>query len=1037
MSLLDYWPSADEVNLCINHEAEGAHDAVLLAVHQPSPLSYRLISSDRRIDATEEELFNYLITKDVPSGAHVMPITGASGVGKSHMVRVLAARLHSINEDGRYVVIRIPKSASLRKVVELILEKLPDDDVYASVKSGFAKALSEVHIDTAVISFQSQLVIALGELAKELYTKVQNDPTNKTLREQYGHAKALPYFMGDSVLVDHFRTVVFPRIVQRAIAGQNQAEQDSLVEDFHADDFQLPENIDITDAAAPTQSYYLRTLQVREGEGMRAAARLLNESKVVDQAIRQLFKLHESLGGMTLQEVILEIRRLLLKEGKELVIFVEDFKALTGIQDTLLKVLIQEGVYKGIRELATMRSVIAVTDGYLAGQDTIATRAKREWIVESHLSSDQEVLNRTKALVASYLNAARWGYDELVGRFVRTGGMWSSAGSWIPAYIHEGDDSDQAILTAFGRMNDINLFPYTDLAIEQLARSALTRNNVLVFTPRFVIDNILRDLLLNGRSAFERGQFPPPSIDAPRVNVEVTQWLASLPVSEEVRDRYRRVVGIWGNIPRTAADIGYIPKEVFDAFVLDRPDIETRTAPIGGSVQEKNKVSPASPPPPPPPPNEDFVEALEIWVQKNEPLKQAFANQIRRSIEAALNERIDWQAERCSKMPILAKQISIPNAAGEAGISADPIRIAKDNADTTGQLRSELAAVVRFYHVNNGKVHYAGADDDLVWIGNLVERLMPQALALVRAGVRQKLGVAVRLLATNSRILGLAERGRTPASLAPFLFGAPTIAQAPPEGAPQEFLEWRAFQEEALRVRPELMQMIALCCGGFQGTGKTAHSIDMLRIAECLSASDDSSDLGVWDLLTPEVRQTLQKMRENRVKPLAKKVLQVAMTVRGKLVAELGKDFDKQALADEFKILADQLREAGVWNTEDIGMGPQAFRSLCEEFRTSALRESLSILSSGDDLTTEEGGTDDHQAISRMGRFDVHPLLVTMRFVEAARRVVKASEKRAKALEGQFEGVDPKAEVERIQALLSGLLQEVEVLGLEGETACS
>lgn len=287
MSLLNYWPSAEEINLCINHEAEGAHDAVLLAVHQPSPLSFRLVSSEKKLEASEEELFKYLITKDVPSGVHVVPITGASGVGKSHMVRILAARLQILNEDGRYVIIRIPKSASLRRVVELILEKLPGDE-YAQVKTEFSKALSEVNIDNAGISFQSQLDIALGDFSRELRSQVQASPSNSALKVQYGHASSLSKFMGDPELVDYFRSKVFQRIVKRAIAGQSQAEEDAHVEDFHADDFLLPDSIDITKAASTTQSYYIRTLQVREGEGRFAAARLLNESKVVDQAIRQL-----------------------------------------------------------------------------------------------------------------------------------------------------------------------------------------------------------------------------------------------------------------------------------------------------------------------------------------------------------------------------------------------------------------------------------------------------------------------------------------------------------------------------------------------------------------------------------------------------------------------------------------------------------------------------------------------------------------------------------------------------------------------------
>lgn len=1029
MSLLNYWPSAEEINLCINHEAEGAHDAVLLAVHQPSPLSFRLVSSEKKLEASEEELFKYLITKDVPSGVHVVPITGASGVGKSHMVRILAARLQILNEDGRYVIIRIPKSASLRRVVELILEKLPGDE-YAQVKTEFSKALSEVNIDNAGISFQSQLDIALGDFSRELRSQVQASPSNSALKVQYGHASSLSKFMGDPELVDYFRSKVFQRIVKRAIAGQSQAEEDAHVEDFHADDFLLPDSIDIAKAASTTQSYYIRTLQVREGEGRFAAARLLNESKVVDQAIRQLFKLHESLGGMTLQEVILEIRRLLLKQERELVILVEDFKALTGIQDTLLNVLIQEGVRDGVKELATMRSVIAVTDGYLAGKDTIATRAKREWIVESQLSSPEEVLRCTKALVASYLNAARWGYRELVHHFERNGGASVGQGAWIGPYANYDDASYTPVLAAFGKVGEIPLFPYTGQAIEQLARAALTRNNALVFTPRFIIDNVLRSLLLAGRPAFERGQFPPPDINAPGTNAEVTQWLTSLPVSEEVRERYRRVVAIWGNAPGTPAEIGFIPGEVFDAFNLDRPSIEFRIAP---SITEA-KPSPLPPETRPKSDDATLIEALEKWVQKNERLPQAVANQIRKSIAAALNERIDWSAERSIKSLIDQRQIAIPNSGGGANIATDAIVVADDHSDPTGQLRIDLAAVTRFYQLNAGQMNYENADDDLVWIGNLADRLMPQALMVVRATRRQKLGMAVRLLATNSRILGLMERGNTPSSLAAFLFGTPDVPPRSPEGAPIEFGEWYGLQEQASRLRPELFQLVASYCGSFQGTGKTPYAMDMVRVAGCLLPEGEPLDLNKLDLTSTELKQALMKMSEVRVKAQARKVLQVAGTIRAKMIAELGDNFDKQEIAEEFRALSDQLKEFGAWPADDIGISHPAFKCLCEEFRSGALLESLSMLSN---FGEGDVGVNDAKLITYMGRFDVRPLIVSGRFVEVARKVVRASERRAKSLEDQFQGVDPQAQASQIQSLFDSLLDEMDVLSETGETACS
>lgn len=1033
MSLLSYWPTDGEVNLCINHEAEGAHDAVLLAVHQPSPLSYRLISSGKSIEASEDDLFNYLMTKDVPSGSHVVPITGASGVGKSHMVRMLAARLQNANEDGRYVIIRIPKSASLRRVVELILTELPGED-YASVKAEFAKAFTEeINIATAVIRFQGQLDIALGELANELHAQLKANPSNMLLKERVGHARALPKFMGDPELVDYFRGKVFPKIVKRAIAGQSQAEQEVQIEDFQADDFLLPDSIDVTKAALTTQSYYVRTLQLREGEGRRIAARLLNESKVVDQAIRQLFSLHQSLGGMTLQEVILEIRRLLLQQERELVIFVEDFKALTGIQGTLLNVLIQEGVRDGVRELATMRSVIAVTDGYLAGQDTIATRAKREWIVESQLSSPEEVFRRTKALVASYLNAARWGYHNLVRHFEMNGGLSGRQGPWIEPYATPDDASDIDMLNAFGKENEIPLFPYTEQAVEQLARSALTRNNTLVFTPRFIIDNVLRSVLLPGRPAFERGQFPPPDIDAPGTNAEVSQWLSSLPVSEDMRERYRRLVAIWGNAPRTPADIGHIPKEVFDAFKLDWPNIQFSPKPIPQQIPT-DKPSQLPTDLRPGPDDAYLIEALEKWVQNGERLNQTVANQIRQSIASAITERIDWSAECTIKSPIKAKQISIPNAGGEGNLDSVAIKVADDHSDPTGQLRSELAAVVRLVHLNGGKVNYAGSDDDLVWIGNLTDRLMSQALALLRASMRQKLGMAVRLLSTNSRILGLIERYRTPASLAAFLFGSQNISERPPESAPAEFIEWRGLQEQALRIRPDLIHLVASYCGSFQGSGRTSYAMDMVRVADCLLPEGETTNLHSLDLASTELRQALALMSEARVKVLVRKVWQGAGNIRTKLTAELGDNFDKQEIAEELRALAEQLKSSAVWSVDEIGIGHVAFRNLCEEFRSGALRESLSMLANSGE---EEEKLSDDQLVSRMGRFDIYPLIVASRFVEVARKVVRASDKRAKGLEEQFQGVSPKEQASEILGLFERLMSEMDALVVEGEGACS
>ena len=1041
MSLENYWPISQEINRCINHEAEGAHDAVLLAVHQPTPLSYRLISSDRKVEANEEDLFKYLTSDDVPSGALVVPITGASGVGKSHMVRVLAARLQSINIDGRYVIIQIPKSASLRSVVESILEKLPGDE-YSGVRAGFSKAVSEVNIESAAISFQSELNIALIELAKELKAKVAKNPDNAALKEQFGHAMNLPKFMGDAALVDYFHSQVFPRIVKRAVSGQNVSEFEESAEDFRANDFAIPESIDIAKAAETTRRYYQLNLQIRDGEGRRNAVRLLNESKVVDQAIRQLFKLHESLGGMTLQEVIQTIRRLLRKQNRELVVLVEDFKALTGIQDTLLNILIQhaqdgnEGKNED-KKMATIRSVIAVTNGYIDGKDTIASRANREWIVESNLSGEVEVLRRTKALVAAYLNAARWGYDELVRQFKQRSSTWLDEVNRARIYAEEDDERDLLTLKAFGQFNGIPLFPYTELAIEQLARAALTRNNIMVFTPRFIIDTVLRSLLLSGRLAYVQNRFPHAGLDAPRVNATVTDWLMSRIMTTEVKDRYVRVIGIWGNNPKTVADIGFIPKEVFDAFGLDRPDVETRKQSTGSNIEVQGTRELPPPTPPTPTPVDDVLTALEEWVDGTLVLGQTIANRIRTSIASALNDRIEWQAERCNRVDITARLISIPKSAGEGNMSVNCIRVAADNSDPTGQVRFELAAVCRHYHTNRGRSDYAGADEDLMWVGNLADRLLPQALALVRASVKQKLAMSLSLLSTNSQILGLTERARTTTSLSPFLFGVPEITSRISDSAPSEFSDWRGMQETAVGVRRELIQMVLSYCGSFQGDGKTAYAVDITRILESMPVDGEAIDFSVLDLVTPEIRQLLIPMAENRAKAMARKVLQSAIGIRKRLTVELGEVFEKQVVVDELRELADQLKETGQFNADEIGLGHQAFMNLCEEFRKSALSASLTTLANAtDDIDGPNSTRSAAQFLSNMGRFNGNPLLTATRFVEVARKLVNLSAKRVRTLEEQVQGVNPQIQASRIQDLMTGLKQEISSMGKKGESTC-
>lgn len=1045
MSLLNYWPSNDEVNRCIHPIAEAAHEAVLLAVHQPSPLSYRVLPSGERQAATEDELYAYFTSPDVSTGVHVVPITGGSGVGKSHLVRILEVRLHAAADADRYLIIRIPKTASLREVVRLILAPLPDES-YGAVKAAFGKALAEVRIETAVIDFQAKLEIALENLATKLRVKL-DEGRNAVLLEQLAHASALPKFMRDAEVADHFRSTVFPKIVKRAFAGQGTAVEAGGAEDFSEQDFLLPETVDLGRASHAARSYY-NQLQSRGGIGMGVAADLLNRY-IVDEATSQLFHLNESMGGMTLQDVFNAIRRQLLIDGRELVILVEDFKALTGIQETLLNLLVQEGQVYGNREYATMRSAIAVTDGYLTGKDTIATRAKREWTVESRLESPDDILARTRRLVASYLNAARLGEQNIIRSYAAraTGAVAHSAISTFVDADHDGEGE----LAEFGYEADVPLFPFTPLAIASLARTALRQGDDLVYTPRFVIDHVLREILLTGRHAYAGGQFPPAALQGPVLKAEVAQWLQKQNLAGEQSRRYKTVLAIWGDSPQSTQDIARIPAGVFKAFGLPVPEVDyaesvtprdSTTGVAATGTQGNDSVDRAAAMPfvdagaagtksaPVATVRSDeekrFEQALEAWVAHSERLPSAQAHDIRTFLAAAINEQLDWSSERCGKLPIGANRISIPNAHGSQGITTVAVHIADDISDEHGQLRSELLALVRLHKFNKDTPNYEAADDDMARVANLVDRLMPQALQYVREQNAAHLRSATRALIANSRVLGVSEGARTLLSFPPFLFGRVSLPAPPSDSAPAVFQEWRAVQEEARLARPQLIKLVLVRCGCFQGDGDVAHAFDVVRVVDHAPTDEVKPEK---DHFPAEHWRQVSDNLEIKLKPRANKVQEEALRIRTTLNSELGETFDKQTVVEAMKLASDTMVRIGVWDGDQLGQAA-TFRKLCEEFRGAALKEALSTL---DGAAKSEEDQNDAKFLSRIARLDINPLIVGQRFVAASRAVIVNANKQAHALEQNNKGIDPEMQASQLAAMFDGVQSALGAIDGEGE----
>lgn len=1033
MSLLDYIPSSEEVSNCIRPEAETVHEAVLLAVHQETPLSYRLVGSQEKTPTDEKHLLSQVLTKNVPSGALVIPITGASGAGKSHLVRVIDARLRNSPDNQRHHIIRIPKSASLRRVVNLILEALPGDARYSEVKTAFDHALAEVDVESAVIRLAGELEITLGHLATELQDKVRTN-RSQTLLEQLDHAKRLPLLFRDAVTAIHFRQNVFPRIVQRAVAGSQTENIDPTKGQFSATDLDLPEAVNLGRAAREVGLYYRTALAAKENHGKRVAADVLNQ--VIDQATRQLFKLHGSLGGMTLQDVILEIRKQLLKDGKDLVLLVEDFAALTGIQDTLAKVLIQEGIRDGEVMYCTMRSVIAVTDGYLVNRDTLATRARGEWIVESAIPSEEEVLRRTGALVASYLNAARWGEERLKQRYKQRKIASGERKDWLPNFAPEDVEDHEHILKAFDYEQDIPLFPFNRMAIESLAGATLKQGDALVFNPRFVINNILQEILQPAREAFKAKQFPPVTVITKEPSAEISQWLSTRQMSLELRERFKRIVVVWGNNPDSISDLQLIPKEVYEAFGMPVPTLPTGEA--GHRVRKPKQESPV----PPRTPSDSgatgevtkLKAALEQWVQGTS-LLQVTANAIRKALASTLNDQLDWNAERCLKTAIEPQlHISIPNASGEGHLATRHIKIAPDNSDPDGRIRGELLSLLRVNDIFAKRSDYEEYEEDLARIANLVDRLMPQALEVIRANNLQQAQMAMIAQIGNSRIFGMAEKGKTPNALSTVLFSQAPVVEVLPPDAKALFRDWLALQQDAVGIRPKLISELVATCGCFQGTGVTPNGVDIARLVEHYPSSDVRLDIPSLERLDPESRQKLATMRDDRVTARLRTLNAELVKSHNLILEQLGDEFDKNAAASALKELTEALQTLGAWDVVAIGSSPKEVSALCEQFRSTPIKEVLDQIGRNAKKVTSEN---ESRHLLGIANLQISPLLATETFIRCADAVIKVCNRHAENLERQIGDVNPGAQSESIRKVFTSMQAQLQELDAGGKRAAT
>ena len=693
--LLRYWPREEDVAACIKTDAEAASDGVCLAIHQPMQFERRVIGSapDTGGPCDEYELLRAFLAQKLTEGRVILPIEGSTGVGKSHVVRWLYAQMRRLPGADRRIVVRIPKGKSLKGVLAILLAIL-EGPAYEQYREQFLSAQERLDPREAAGQLCEALAYTLEEMSSRASERLRENPSDRNAAEiaSYCNVRILPTLLRTQLLRDqHFvRTVddqggVAKRLVEQLSESRPPESEDDRQHVFTSDDLILDARVNRSVLGLHEQ----KALSVFDRpERREVATRILNEA--LDSAKSRLLGF-----GSTVLDIFDAVRRELLNEGKELVLLVEDFADLSGIQKELLQAAIKEAIRGGKQELCTMRTALAYTTGYPM-PDTVLTRANIVYRIPDQPGAEDLMLARIERLVGAYLNAARIGETQLE-RAYQQSEVKRPSDNWIPRFSADIEPDARTTLDTFGSSEDkYEFFPFNGDAIHELAREGCLIAGRLVYNPRFVIQNILTKVLVH-RDLFQLGEFPQASFGRKVVPARLVDLVRPRMAPSEL-DRCLRFLAYWGNSPTTIEDLAQIDHRLFESFGLHKPALQgagpapavtakTRL-PVTESKTAAHVVDSLE---------SNWEKILDEW-RSGTRIPQREANQLRIWIAEGLEGAIDWdwdlfRPRKDGGVDSWFQRVFIPSAAGDQGRGAhEAMAVVCTEQELTDQKRSASIA---------------------------------------------------------------------------------------------------------------------------------------------------------------------------------------------------------------------------------------------------------------------------------------------------------------------------------------------------------
>ena len=801
-------PSA--VRQVINPFAEHIPDSLFRAVHSdwdlqvtpPVGQRYQDVTTAAWTQMTPPEFLADFLRQDRPHA--LAAILGDTGSGKSHLVHWM--RLHLRDDAERMVLVVRKSGTSLRAIVREIISRLPVDQ-----QRGFLETFNAAGDGTMTPEGRRrELLHHLGQAIREDKPMSSADELEEALIEVLPNLFQDPYMQKAHFLRD----------------GRVAAEiVDHIFEQSHANDRPDRRRLFTTDDLILGGQDYLNATKLAQHaiqlieadpDNLPAAIGVINRN--LDKAVARTL----SFSGDRVEELMARLRRHLRSQGRELVMLIEEFARLQGIDRALLQAITTQGDSgQGETGLCRMRTAIAVTPGFFESVEDTAYRRTTHILDMNRSAGHAHGQTPTPASVASfsarYLNAVRLGREGIE--------QWSEAaepGQRAPSRCTQCKFEVECHAT-FGQVDGYGLYPFTERALS-IGADRVDRSQSGRLNPRTVQNELLVEVLDTFSSSIAAGEYPPSRLleklggvkhlalaaetDLKRQNPHAAgRWMALL----ELYDGTGEVVNLAEPL-RDAFSVPKIPR-AGDSFPADTPTTtSTQQVPIAQPAVSAD----------------DF--AIQAWIRGGG-LDATVAQKLREAIYAAVVDAVDWDMLGLSRTYFAG--------AGKAFQQRNSISFVRQNTQVAkyAQVRLEIDAAPQTGQALQGLLRAAkdgfrwqfdGADRALMAFLDCVERwaeTVAQQIQQLSAPNETwcQSDAALHLLSVGAAIGGRVKVDATTADLIDVAFG--NWPEEPAAAASQ----LRALYTKLLRRREELIEIVRSQSSSLKG-GRAGAMLDPRRV---------------------------------------------------------------------------------------------------------------------------------------------------------------------------------------------------------------